>query len=455
MWLLLTALLCLFSRINSQTKGTLTPNTLLELPSIVDGSQVSTKITLDANWRWIRNIKDNPQGTSNCYNGQWDASVCKDPVGCTKNCALEGISKEQWSGTYGITTQSNSLTLKYVTQGPYGLNVGSRVYVVAPSGSKYQSFNVLNKQFIMTVDVSQLPCGLNGAVYLAEMPLDGGLNSLNTAGAAFGTGYGDAQCPKDIKYIRGFTNLNGTGACSNEFDLWEANSQSTAFTAHPCKIPSVFPCTHDGDCGEGTKRYEGVCDKDGADFNPFRNNQASLYGPGSSYSVDTTKPFDVITQFITQDHTASGKLVQVKRLYRQNGKTIDGGSLLDSTIRQFKVANGESDHFSTLGGLGTMGESLKRGHVLVLSVWDDSSPAQMRWLDSVYPPTSTKTKDARGRCPKNDNRDVTYLRQRYASASVTFSNIRLEPLSSSAPTPNPPTPTPSVKQWKCQSCVAF
>ena len=49
--------------------------------------------------------------------------------------------------------------------------------------------------------MSQLPCGLNGALYFVEMQADGGLSEYpgNKAGAAYGTGYCDAQCPHDIK----------------------------------------------------------------------------------------------------------------------------------------------------------------------------------------------------------------------------------------------------------------
>jgi cellulose 1,4-beta-cellobiosidase len=439
----------------SQTRGTLTPNTLLDLPSTLHGQLVSSKVTLDANWRWSRNIRNNPGGTTNCYTQDWDSSACPDPVSCSKNCALEGISKEQWLGTYGISTQGNVLTLRYVTQHTYGTNVGSRVYLMADS-DRYLGFHVLNQQFVMTVDVSQLPCGLNGAVYFAEMPLDGGKNSLNTAGASFGTGYGDAQCPYDIKYINGFTNTNKTGACSNEFDLWEANSKACAFTAHPCSKPSVYPCTTDQQCGKDSFRTQGVCDKNGADFNAYRHGDSTLYGPGSQFKVDTSQPFDIITQFITSDKTAKGTLVEVKRIYRQHGKLIPGGSITDGSAREFKKSNGESDHFNMLGGLKTMGESLRRGHVLVLSIWDDNSDAQMRWLDSIYPPGSKKQGDQRGPCPANDIRDTTYLRKQYASAKVQFSNIRLEPITSSTPSPTPPTPAPapapSSKVWQCKSC---
>jgi hypothetical protein len=53
--------------------------------------------------------------------------------------------------------------------------------------------------------MSNLPCGLNGALYFISMDQDGGKSRFpnNKAGAKFGTGYCDAQCPKDIKFING------------------------------------------------------------------------------------------------------------------------------------------------------------------------------------------------------------------------------------------------------------
>ena len=101
----------------------------------------------------------------------------------------------------------------------------------------------------MDVDVSQLPCGLNGAVYFVEMEEDGGAHYPgNKAGAAYGTGYCDAQCPHDLKWINGEANSEGWqasdndinsgigkyGSCCIELDIWEANSISSAYTNHPC-----------------------------------------------------------------------------------------------------------------------------------------------------------------------------------------------------------------------------
>jgi cellulose 1,4-beta-cellobiosidase len=67
------------------------------------------------------------------------------------------------------------------------------------------------------------------------MKKDGGMSGAgnNKAGAKYGTGYCDAQCPHDIKFIDGEANTigwNGSsdnsgsgqyGTCCGEMDIWE------------------------------------------------------------------------------------------------------------------------------------------------------------------------------------------------------------------------------------------
>jgi len=71
--------------------------------------------------------------------------------------------------------------------------------------TSYQQFNLLNQEFTFDVDVSNLPCGLNGALYFVSMDKDGGMSkySTNKAGAKYGTGYCDSQCPSDLKFTNG------------------------------------------------------------------------------------------------------------------------------------------------------------------------------------------------------------------------------------------------------------
>merc|ERR1712039_769405 len=113
------------------------------------------------------------------------------------------------------------------------------------------------------------------------------------------------------------------GMCCAEMDIWEANSMSTAFTPHPCNIVGPVKCEGTA-CGDNDKgeRYEGVCDKDGCDINPFRMGNETFYGKGPGFAVDTTKPMTVVTQFLTTDGTDEGDLSEIRRFYVQDGHII-------------------------------------------------------------------------------------------------------------------------------------
>merc|ERR1712083_47531 len=114
---------------------------------------------------------------------------------------------------------------------------GSRNYLMEDE-SHYKMFKLKNKEFTFDVDVSNLPCGLNGALYFVEMDADGGMSKYptNKAGAKYGTGYCDAQCPQDLKFINGEANVEG----------W--NATGTAYTAHSCSASGHTRCEGD-DCG--------------------------------------------------------------------------------------------------------------------------------------------------------------------------------------------------------------
>lgn len=102
-----------------------------------------------------------------------------------------------------MTTSGNALTLDFVTTASQK-NIGSRLYLLQDD-SHYQLFNLLNQEFTFDVDLSTLPCGLNGALYFSQMDADGGVARFptNKAGAKYGTGYCDSQCPRDLKFIDG------------------------------------------------------------------------------------------------------------------------------------------------------------------------------------------------------------------------------------------------------------
>ncbi|KAF8694341.1 glycoside hydrolase family 7, partial [Rhizoctonia solani] len=422
-------------------------------------TQSQGKVVLDANWRWVHGTS----GYTNCYTGQtWDKTLCPDGATCAKNCALEGAD---YPGTYGITTSGDALTLKFVTQSA-NKNVGSRVYLMASDDTKYEMFKLKNQEFTFDVDVSKLPCGLNGALYFVEMDADGGTARFpnNKAGAKYGTGYCDAQCARDIKFINGEGNVvNWTGSttdpnsgkgkygsCCNEMDIWEANSIANAYTPHPCTP------TGQARCDSTTSQCADYCDQPGCDWNPFRMGDKNLYGPGKV--VDTNKKITVVTQFITNDNTANGKLVEIRRLYVQNGQviqntksTISGLTQYDSITDQFcaaqKTVFQDTNAYAQHGGMATMDKSFQNGHVLVMSLWDDHA-AHMLWLDSNYPldRPATQVGVPRGTCATTSG-DPKDVEAQSPNASVTFSNIKFGDIGTtygtgSTPTnPAPPTTT--------------
>jgi len=396
--------------------------------------------TLDANWRWIYAVQC--QGSGPCYSAgncftsdAWDSSHCMDGKACAAKCALGGVNAKKYISTYGVKPIPGGLELKFVT----GQNIGSRLYL--SQGTGYMPFKLKNREFTFDVDASALPCGLNGAVYFVEMRADGRKGGSNLAGARFGTGYCDAQCPQDVKFIDGEANIEGwntkrphgdMGACCAEMDVWEANSAASAYTAHPCSVDGMVVC-QGLKCGEKHERYRGVCDKDGCDYNSYRLGSRHFLGAGQDFAVDTSRPITVITQFLTSDGTDTGDLTEIRRLYMQNGKVLKnsgatilgssaGNSLTDGLCKAQKSVFGDPNDFAAKGGLKQMGEALDRGMVLVLSLWDDKL-THMKWLDSRSGKGDESSSGvARGPCAPSDGRPEV-LRSQHGDASVKYTNF--------------------------------
>lgn len=409
-------------------------------------SQEQLAVVLDANWRQLLA----PDGETNCYEaGKWHAMHCPDGANCASSCSLVDLGPADYQSIYGVTGTGDSVHLKYVN--PEG-SIGSRLYLMEDESS-YKMFKLKNKEFAFDVDVSNLPCGLNGALYFVEMPRDGGKGEgYNTAGAKYGTGYCDAQCPKDLHFIGGMANVEGwdsdrqagtSGSCCSEIDIWEANSVSAAFTGHPCSTVGPQQCSGE-ECGDSElgARYQGLCDKDGCDFNSWRMGSRGFFGPGMT--VDTSRPITVVTQFVTNDGSDYGDLAQIRRFYVQDGQVIDnsmsevpgvlGSSITDEFCAEQKQAfaatrsrenpEGPFNHFAAKGGMRALGEALDRGMVFVLSLWDDSA-ASMQWLDASAPQDmpASSAGVSRGPC-SSDSGKPEAERAQYPDAHVTFSNIR-------------------------------
>ncbi|KAF4813278.1 putative exoglucanase type C [Colletotrichum tropicale] len=425
-------------------------------------SSVAGSVVLDSNWRWAHTV----EGSTNCYTGNtWNNTYCAAGQGanCATKCCVDGAD---YPGTYGITTSGSELNLKFVTTHAYGKNIGSRVYLME-SDTKYQMFTLLGNEFTFDVDVSNIGCGLNGALYFVSMDADGGLSkfSTNKAGAKYGTGYCDSQCPRDVKFINGVANVDGwnpssndanggvgsLGACCAEMDIWEANKISTAYTPHPCQNNAYHSCVGDA-CGGtySSDRYAGDCDPDGCDFNSYRQGNKTFYGPGSGNTIDTTQKLSVVTQFIKG---SDGVLSEIKRFYVQNGKVVpnsqstisgnSGNSLTPAFCSAQKKVFGDTDVFNLRGGFAQMSKAVAAPMVLVLSLWDDHY-ANMLWLDSTYPVDKAGQPGAdRGTCPTTSGVPAD-IESSVPNSNVKFSNIKFGPIGStfnSAGTTNPGTTT--------------
>ena len=434
-----------FSTVKGQQAGNQKPENHPPLPiqtcTKSGGCQtVQKNVVIDANWRWLHNTG----GYTNCYTGtNWNTNYCPDGPTCARNCALDGAD---YPNDYGITTNGNALRINFVTKNQFATNVGARLYLL-DSETEYMMFKLKNMEFTFDVDVSMLPCGTNGALYFIEMDGDGGMSKYpgNNAGAKFGTGYCDAQCPHDIKYINGEANcekwdstlaIGRYGTCCTEMDIWESNSISTAYTPHVCTVQGQTRC-EGADCGDTAagQRHTGVCDKDGCDFNPYRLGDKTFFGPGANFTIDTTNKFTVVTQFVTSDGTANGDLTDVRRIWVQNGKVIQsnavtvGGKQYNSITDDFCNAQKEEfqdpNDYEKRGGHKSLGQALDKGMVLALSLWDDHA-VNMLWLDSNYPPNKPATTPgvARGTCSINSGKPAD-VEKEHPDAYVIYSNIKI------------------------------
>jgi len=386
--LVVTALTVVLSLVAAQQIGNYTPEVHPLLPTwkcTTSGGcvQQNTSIVLDYNYRYIHEVG----GYGSCTTSSGvNATLCPSEAECAQNCAVEGADY----ASSGIATSGDALTLhQYLQSDGTTSNVSPRVYLLGSDGN-YEMLQLLNQELRYDVDVSTVVCGENGALYLSAMDPTGGRSEYNPAGANYGSGYCDAQCPIQT-WTNGTLNTAAEGYCCNEMDIWEGNANATALTPHPCE----------GD----------TCDKSGCGFNAYAQGVPDFYGNGGT--VNTLEPFTVITQFYTSDNTTTGNLTEIRRLYMQNGKLIQNAvssTGLDSITESW--CSSTNARASKLGGLTTMGQALGKGMVLIFSMWNDGGQF-MNWLDS----------GTNGPCNSTEG-NPTIIESQTPGTYVTFSNIR-------------------------------
>ncbi|KAL0469855.1 glycoside hydrolase [Neurospora intermedia] len=313
--------------------------------------------------------------------------LCPDEATCAENCILEGVEY----GSLGVLASDTAVTLRnYLFDGKKHRSISPRVYLLAEDGENYEPIKLLSQEISFQVDVSNIGCGMNGALYLSEMDFAGGRSEFNPAGAKYGTEYCDAQ----------------------------SNSRATTMTSHPCNQTGPFLCNGD-QCDESEKSGSGVCARKGCGINPFRLGAPKFYGKGQQHKVDTSRPFTVTT----------GALTDIKRVYIQDGKTIlttynsnfkalnhanislSGSKFEGALTEGYCSARGFDDHVR-LDGLKTIGQALGRGMVMALSIWN-SERDSMAWLDAGN----------NGPCQDGEGKPDR-IAKKTPDVTVTFSNIR-------------------------------
>ncbi|KAL2760025.1 carbohydrate-binding module family 1 protein [Sodiomyces alcalophilus JCM 7366] len=419
---------------------------------------VNAAVVIDSNWRWAHDVG----GYENCFEGNEWTGVCNGDDDCAKNCEIEGANYQQ---TYGVSTSGDALTLRFVTEHEYGSNIGSRTYLMN-GDSKYQMFTLMDNEIAFDVDLSKVPCGMNSALYLVPMEEDGGMASQpnNNAGAKYGTGYCDAQCARDLKWVGGVGNHDGwqpsatdenagvgrLGSCCAEIDIWESNRESFAFTPHACSDNFYHVC-ESTNCG-GTyseNRYAGKCDANGCDYNPYRLGNHNFYGSGSGNTINTDSKFTVISRF--EQDRAYQVFIQNGQVINPPAPNLPGLTHFDAEItpefcEEYPVIFQDRDRHGEIGGHTQLNAALRMPMVLVLSIWADHN-SNMLWLDSLYPPEKEGIPGAlRGRCPQTGRTPADVIRN-HPDAAVTWSNIRFGPIgtthntSGGSPPPTSPPPT--------------
>merc|ERR1719189_3549159 len=189
-----------------------------------------------------------------------------------------------------------------------------------------------------------------------------------------------------------------------------------------------------------------------------------FFGRGSEYEVNTLKPITVVTQFLTTDGTDSGDLSEMGRYYVQDGRVIaspsstilgpdDTDRIDDAFCQAKKTLFGDINDYAENGGSAAMGESLDRGHVMAISLWDDVA-VNMLWLDAAYPLDKPATAPGvqRGDCPGGQESTPEWLRQNNPDGWVSFQDAFVGPIGSflsQPPTPAPPPTQAPVPPPQC------
>ncbi|KAJ3114991.1 hypothetical protein HK100_001495 [Physocladia obscura] len=222
-------------------------------------------------------------------------------------------------------------SLSNVNTSGTSLTMGSnRLYLVNPAQTAYEPIYLKNRKLTFTMDISEIPCGMNAAMYFTAINLS----------SEIGYGYCDGQ-----------------NTC-NEFDVTEGNIGGQQVTAHPCPLASQ-------------SNAQGTCSSWGCGINDM---SSTAIGPKYTSGIDLTKAFVVTTTFATSDGTDTGTLSSVVQTFTQGGTVVSIGILTESSCASLPTAQYG-------GGFSAMSKGLDEGMVFILSLWGTANSGDMDWLD--------------------------------------------------------------------------
>jgi len=111
-------------------------------------------------------------------------------------------------------------------------------------------------------------------------------------------------------------------------------------------------------------------------------------------------------------------------------------SVSDESCGAMKPKLGDKNDFKVKGGMKKMGDAMKNGMVLVMSIWDDHK-ADMLWLDSTYPITQTTIGGPRGSCATTSGKPSD-VENNHPGSHVKFSSVKIGDIGSTfTPGPKP------------------
>lgn len=211
----------------------------------------------------------------------------------------------------------------------------------------FSLFKLLGRTLSFTVDLHAVGCACNLALYLVEEPARDVDGVPSLAGE---------DAPDFCKSSPYYCDANQVcGQWCPEIDLMEANNRVFASTPHHCDAPT------------SAGHYEN-CDRAGC-TGSTKALDVQAYGPGTEFTIDTTKPFHVHTSFHGDPEAQTFKGVFAR--LEQDGREL------------------VLDHSSCSSSyLQNLARAMSSGMAMRITYWGQDAQT-MSWLD--MPPCGEET----------------------------------------------------------------